>query len=125
MASLRESGLSLRAIASATGAAYNTILKDVTQTASPAEITGSDGKTYPAARPADPYSWIEPDADEIPGQSHVLEHAALETVTPTVTRRRPLPEAFADAGRDLNRATTRHHRAHCCSRCEQPPAAAP
>ena len=90
-----------------TGVSYNTVLKDVTQTASPVEVAGADGKTYPAAelskngqlpsritgldgreRPAaqpkpDPYTWIEPDADEIPGQSHVLEHTALETVTPT------------------------------------------
>jgi hypothetical protein len=75
----------------------------------PATVTGTDGKTYAASRPElgpnpfDGGDWLEPGADEIPGQSHVLEHTELETVTPTVTRRRPLPEAFADASRDLAR----------------------
>lgn len=47
VASLRESGSSIRAIASATGAAYNTVPSDVTQNESPADpapITGTDGK---------------------------------------------------------------------------------
>lgn len=67
-------------------------------------------ETYAAVRPApqpDPFDgsdWLEPDDTAIPGQSHVLDHTGLETVAPTVTRRRPLPEAFADAGRDLTRA---------------------
>lgn len=62
VASLRESGLSIRAIASATGTAYNTVLKDVTQfesrgvdadelaeeliAAEPPKVTGLDGKSY-------------------------------------------------------------------------------
>lgn len=124
VASLRESGLSIRAIASATGSAYNTVLKDVTQIESPAEITGADGKSYAAARPQAPSQpspvddfaggeWLEPDADAIPGQVHVLDHTGLETVAPTAAatqpepvkpKRRPLPEAFADATRDLKRA---------------------
>ena len=110
VASLRESGLSVRAIASATGAARNTIrddLRKVGHSDPPSEITGTDGKAYAAPRSVSSLAgldWVEPDADAIPGQSHVLEHTALETVTPTVVRRRPLPEAFADAGRDLTRA---------------------
>lgn len=51
VASLRESGLSVRAISDVTGVAYNTVLHDeqVTQIESPAErppILGRDGKTY-------------------------------------------------------------------------------
>lgn len=118
VASLRESGLSLRAIASATGAAYNTVLKDVTQIESPGEITGSDGKLYaatrvspPSAGPVDDSDWVEPDEDfnQLLGQSslgapHV--RAVIENGLPEQPRakRRPLPEAFADAGRDLTRA---------------------
>ncbi len=54
------------AIASATGAAYNTVLKDVTQIESPAAIIGADGKSYAATRPAaqpgqfDGSDWLEP-----------------------------------------------------------------
>ncbi len=65
VASLRESGLSLRAIAAATGSSVNTVRDaighdDVYQSDTPAPdaepaqpITGTDGKTYPAkARPS-------------------------------------------------------------------------
>ena len=46
VASLRESGLSLRAIAAVTGNSVNTIREDVYQTDTPAAVTGTDGKTY-------------------------------------------------------------------------------
>ncbi|WP_137725725.1 hypothetical protein [Prescottella subtropica] len=52
VASLRDSGLSIRAIASATGNSINTVqgdLREVSQTDTPAEprpVTGTDGKTY-------------------------------------------------------------------------------
>lgn len=70
--SLRESGLSIRAIASATGAAYDTVRKDVNQfrspepsgdviveepthnpyrPAGPATVTGIDGKNYSPSKP--------------------------------------------------------------------------
>lgn len=112
VASLRESGLSVRAIASATGTSVGTVATELSRCSelNTSAIQGSDGKTYAATRtateptPFDGSDWLEPDDDTIPGQSHVLAHTALETVTPAVTRRRPLPEAFADAGRDLNRA---------------------
>jgi len=55
VASLRESGLSVRAIASATRIDKNTVLSDLhvseIQTPEP-EITGTDGKVYPLTRPA-------------------------------------------------------------------------
>lgn len=109
VASLRESGLSVRAIASATGINKETVSRDlqVSGTQTPASIVGTDGKTY-AARiersQFDGSDWTESDAGEIPDQSNVPEYTDLETITPAVTRRRPLPEAFADAGRDLTRA---------------------
>ncbi|GAA2838192.1 hypothetical protein RMN57_13005 [Kitasatospora sp. CM 4170] len=115
VASLRESGLSVRAIASATGVGVGTVHRELSSAGVPngtPAVQGADGKTYAATRPApvhqsDPFDgsdWLEPGADEVPGQSHVLEHTSLETITPRVERRRPLPEAFADAGRDYVRA---------------------
>jgi hypothetical protein len=123
VASLRESGLSLRAIASATGTSINTVQGDlrVSQIDTPAEITGADGKSYAATRPVDPSDnelfggadWVMDDAEDL------VEMAGTETVTPTVTirqpepiepakpKRRPLPEAFADAALDLARAAER------------------
>ncbi|WKX00724.1 helix-turn-helix domain-containing protein [Rhodococcus aetherivorans] len=58
VASLRESGLSIRAIAAATGDHYSTISRelgrvaDATPDAEPIPITGTDGKTY-KPKPAD------------------------------------------------------------------------
>jgi hypothetical protein len=115
VASLRESGLSTRAIASATGVSQMQVSRDLRSTGEPnvSPVIGTDGKTYATTRPApepDPFDgsdWLVPGADEIPGQSHVLEHTTPETITPRVERRRPLPEAFADAGRDLARTAER------------------
>lgn len=112
VASLRESGLSTRAIASATGISQMQVSRDLRSTGEPnvSPVVGTDGKTYASPRPAsqisqfDDSDWVEPEA-AIPGQSHVPEPASQETAAPAATRRRPLPEAFADAGRDLTRAT--------------------
>jgi transposase-like protein len=144
VASLRESGLSIRAIVAATGISDKTITKDlrqVSESTTPDEITGTDGKSYSSSRPeadwrqqavrrginyvqqqrsqeaTDEFAgseWLEPDEDAHPGQSHVLDYTSLETVSPTVTtptpepakpKRRPLPEAFTEATRDLTRTT--------------------
>lgn len=54
IASLRESGLSIRAIAAATGDGYGTISRELAgdPNGSPEPITGTDGKTYaPKPRP--------------------------------------------------------------------------
>jgi soluble cytochrome b562 len=124
VASLRESGLSTRAIAAATGMDQSTVVRDLARGdafASPGEVTGTDGKSYAAFRPptapepVDEFAgsdWLEPDEDAHPGQSHILDHTGLETVSPNVTtptpepakpKRRPLPEAFTEATRDLTR----------------------
>lgn len=58
--SLREAGLSIRAIASATGASTQTIQNDLQpdpgvvnhHTSTPERVTGSDGKSYAPTRPA-------------------------------------------------------------------------
>jgi len=51
---MRAAGMSVRAISSATGAARNTVRKDVAQFDPPAEVVGLDGKTYsPPSRPSD------------------------------------------------------------------------
>lgn len=51
---LRLAGLSVRAIGSAVGVSTNTVLKDLSQSETPDEITGTDGKTYAASRPETP-----------------------------------------------------------------------
>ena len=96
VASLRDSGLSVRAIASATGTDKNTVMSDLRQVSeiqTPAPITGTDGKTYTVTR--------EP---EVVDAELVDEPARPE---PPKQKRRPLPEAFTDAGRDLTRAAER------------------
>ncbi|OKI14184.1 helix-turn-helix domain-containing protein [Streptomyces sp. CB03911] len=69
VASLRESGLSARAISAATGVSEPTVRRDLAGASNDAPVTGRDGKTYAATRPApDPYTWVEPDDTVIPGQ---------------------------------------------------------
>ena len=45
--SLRESGLSVRAISSVTGQSKSTVSRQVSQSGTPAQVQGSDGKQYP------------------------------------------------------------------------------
>lgn len=53
VATLREQGHSLRAIAGAVGASLGTVQRDVAGVSpdTPAEVVGKDGKSYPAKRP--------------------------------------------------------------------------
>jgi hypothetical protein len=53
---LREEGLSTRRIAQTVGVAQTTVVRDLSgePPGSPGRITGADGKTYPASRPAPP-----------------------------------------------------------------------
>ena len=100
VASLRESGLSVRAIASATGSSVGTISAELSRCSdlNTSPVTGTDGKTYPAARPADE---PQPDADLLAGADWT---PAEEPAADPKPKRRPLPEAFTEAGRDLTRA---------------------
>lgn len=99
VASLRDSGLSVRAIASATGAGVGTVHRELAAVSivpngtMPARVQTTDGRTYPASM-----------AEEVVDAELVDESARPE---PPKVKRRPLPEAFNDAGRDLTRAAER------------------
>jgi len=107
VASLRESGLSTRAIASATGVSQMQVSRDLRTSGEPnvSPVIGTDGKTYAAPRPvpaADPDllagdDWVQPAGPDF---------EAMVTPPPK-PKRRPLPEAFADASHDLTRAAER------------------
>ncbi|MEV5140330.1 hypothetical protein AB0K71_06025 [Streptomyces syringium] len=99
--SMRDRGLSLRAIASAIGTSPATAMRDAAVSdETPAVVTGTDGRTYPAHRPPgdDANIWVEP------GVTAATERPESADRAP---RRRPLPEALNDAGRDLGRAAER------------------
>jgi transposase-like protein len=82
LASLREAGLSIRAIASATGVARNTVRaglrSDVGQIDPPVEVQGRDGKTYKVA-PSSPSARKIPTADD---ESVIVVHSLPEPVEP-------------------------------------------
>ena len=98
VASLRESGLSIRAIAAATGDSVGTVHESLSpsvqnRTVEPQTVTGTNGKTYtpkPAVRDD------EPDID-----------AEVEQPLPTMPRRKPLPETFWTAVYDLTKQSER------------------
>ncbi|MFF6781392.1 hypothetical protein [Streptomyces sp. NPDC012510] len=111
VASLRESGMSLRAISSATGISPATAMRDSrVSDETPAVVLGTDGGTYAAARPVPESSsdgdllagddWVQPDG---PG----FEAAVTPPPKP---KRRPLPDMFADATHDFVRIAERFDR---------------
>ncbi|NGO73180.1 hypothetical protein [Streptomyces boncukensis] len=128
--SLRDSGLSTRAIAVATGADQKTVRNDLAgsreEYSSP--VTGTDGKTYAASRPAPQApsnadltsgtGGAEPEeldapleissvrAPHVRGADEPIRSPVREQLG-AAAKRRPLPEAFADAARDLTRAAER------------------
>ena len=93
VASLRESGLSTRAIASATGLSQSTVARTTESLDSVAVVTGVNGKTYAVTRETEA---IDAELVDEPARPE-----------PPKQKRRPLPEAFTDAGRDLTRAAER------------------
>lgn len=133
VSSLRESGLSIRAIASATGHSVNTVQKDLYQIDTPAatECAGkcaTDECICPADDLAEELIQAEPPGgltEDSPGQTdrvrEALEHAKPATVigidgkryqpqqrpvseSPT-QRRKPLPEAFTESVIQLGKVT--------------------
>jgi transposase-like protein len=116
VASLRESGLSVRAIASAVGINKETVGRDLrvsgNQTPDEQSVVGTDGRVYAQSRPVpEQHTWVDPSAEPIPGQTDILDTEAADDPPPVPEaprpKRRPLPEAFTDAGRDLTRAAER------------------
>ncbi|MEU9323257.1 hypothetical protein AB0D91_05495 [Streptomyces canus] len=93
VASLRDSGLSARAISAATGVSEPTVRRDLAGASFDAPVIGRDGKTYTVTRET-----------EVVDAEIVDEPVRPE---PPKVKRRPLPEAFTDAGRDLTRAAER------------------
>jgi len=94
VASLRESGMSYPAISAATGMSVGTAhaAAQAFKTENlPPRTRGIDGKSYASTT-----------SDEVVDAELVDEPTRPE---PPKTKRRPLPEAFTDAGRDLTRAT--------------------
>lgn len=109
VASLRDSGLSVRAIASATGFGRGTVERDLAGvpngTPGQPNVVGTDGRVYsPSHTAAASHVWVEPGAEEVVDAELVDEPASPESPK---QKRRPLPEAFTDAGRDLTRAAER------------------
>lgn len=99
VASLRESGLSIRAIAAATGDNKNTIQRELSgvPNGTPDPVTGTDGKTYqPKPRPVvDPQP--EPEA-------------------PPKPRRRPITDQARDLGWELRKAAEKLERLYADDR---------
>lgn len=113
VASLRESGMSLRAISSATGISAATAMRDSrVSDETPAVIIGMDGGTYAATRPVPEQS----DADLLSGDDWVqsdgpgFEAAVTPPAATAKPKRRPLPEVFADTTHDFVRIAERFER---------------
>lgn len=109
VAGMSAAGMSTRAIGAAVGVDQKTVVNDRAATEEfssvPETVLSLDGRERPASRPpADENTWAEPGADEVVDAEFVDEPARPEMPKP---KRRPLPEAFTDAGRDLTRAAER------------------
>lgn len=116
VASLRDHGLSTRAIAAATGADQKTVWNDLEDLAAAGEefsspVTGTDGKTYSAGRPAAQRPRTGPDVLDEDDEEAVADAGGVDESVPAerekAKQRRPLPESFSDANRDLGRAADR------------------
>ncbi|MBB3039422.1 helix-turn-helix domain-containing protein [Hoyosella altamirensis] len=125
VASMREIGMSTRAIASATGDHYSTISRELGRVANatpdPQPVTGTDGKTY-LPRSSSPLM-PQTDLDELnqpniaPGMTadELNDMRVTEQPDPTGNadpqpvkpKRRPITDAFDEATYELKRATER------------------
>lgn len=105
VASMSAAGMSTRAIGAAVGVDHKTVVNDRAATGEfspvPDTVFSLDGRERPATRPTpDPHLWIEPGVE-------VVDAELVDEPTAPKVKRRPLPEAFTDAGRDLTRAAER------------------
>jgi hypothetical protein len=101
VAGMSAAGMSSRAIGAAVGVDHKTVVNDRIATGEfspvPETVLSLDGRERPAFRSA-------------PAEPEVVDAELVdETVRPEPpkVKRRPLPEAFTDAGRDLTRAAER------------------
>lgn len=105
VASMREIGMSIPAISSATGASVGTVhgtLSKLKASDTSAPIVGTDGKTYPASQPPRPEPEPEPEPDgedgtpapswESAGQLHPADLAALNNEKKSIFLLKPTPE---------------------------------
>jgi len=101
VAGMSAAGMSSRAIGAAVGVDHKTVVNDRAATGEfspvPETVLSLDGRERPAFRSA-------PAEPEVVDAELVDEPARPE---PPKQKRRPLPEAFTDAGRDLTRAAER------------------
>jgi hypothetical protein len=109
VAGMSAAGMSSRAIGSAVGVDQSTVVRDIDRSDAnasvPETVLSLDGRARPASRlTPDENVWIEPGVDEVIDAELVDEPARSE---PPKAKRRPLPEAFTEAGRDLARAAER------------------
>ncbi|MDX3714382.1 hypothetical protein PV733_36755 [Streptomyces europaeiscabiei] len=106
--SLRAAGMSVRAIGTATGLGVGTVHRELADPSVPSgtvpeRVLSLDGRNRPARVAAGPA------ADEVVDAEIVDEPARPEPPKP---KRRPLPEAFADATHDFVRIAERLDRLH-------------
>lgn len=111
VASLRESGMSLRAISSATGISPATAMRDSrVSDETPSVVLGTDGSTYVATRTVpqqtddnllDGDDWLQPTG---PGFEAAVTPPAP---APPKAKRRPFPDEFASATHDFVRIAER------------------
>lgn len=121
-ASLRDSGLSMRAIGSATGVSHTQISNDLKSAGvnpaassagqgdsgfTPAAVIGLDGKSYAATRPsAQANTWAEPGEPEVIDAELVDEPAPPTYTTPPTPQRAPDRQPRVDAARTVLVAIT-------------------
>ncbi|MBC3193836.1 hypothetical protein H7X46_22500 [Pseudonocardia sp. C8] len=105
VASMREHGMSVRAIASATGQGYGTVQRDVSASGDPSGSPDSPESTAPSPR--------EHRGERQPAEITGLDGKTYTSPTmPTSMRRSPLPQQFLALHRDLIRVSNRLSKLH-------------
>lgn len=108
VASLRDSGLSVRAISAATGNSTRTVQKDLQVSSSTTpEIRGTDGKTYSVTRSTpERNNWVEPSATDVVDAELVDEPTPRTYTAPPTPERVPDRQPRVDASRTVLVALT-------------------
>lgn len=110
VASLRESGLSIRAIASATGLSHMTVGRDLAGVTNVPVVTGSDGKSYSGSRSSSTASGTPLSANDASGVDNDPDGEPVvmpEAISQPKRKQRPLPAAFDESVRDMSQAAAR------------------